>query len=85
MIRPGVQKPHWTAASSMNAFWIGESSPFGPFEAFYGHYALSICPHGQINTAVNGLSVYQYRTGSALSYLTALFHRSQPQAQTQSI
>ena len=28
MMMPGVQNPHWTAASSTKAFWMGESSPF---------------------------------------------------------
>ena len=30
MMAPGVQKPHWTAASSMKACWMSDSSPFGP-------------------------------------------------------
>ena len=29
IIMPGVQKPHWTAASSTKACWISESSPVG--------------------------------------------------------
>ena len=30
MMKPGVQKPHWTAVSSMNACWMSLSSPSGP-------------------------------------------------------
>ncbi len=29
MMMPGVQKPHWTAASSTKARWMGERPPSG--------------------------------------------------------
>ena len=28
--KPGMQKPHWMAVSSMNACWMSDSSPLGP-------------------------------------------------------
>ncbi len=34
--RPGVQKPHWTAPASMNACWIGASSPASPVRPSVG-------------------------------------------------
>ena len=30
MMKPGVQNPHWMAASSMKACWMSLSSPSGP-------------------------------------------------------
>ncbi len=41
MSMPEVQKPHWKAPSSRNAFWMGASLPFD-FQPFGGHYLRSL-------------------------------------------
>ena len=45
----------------------------------------SLCPHGQINTRIDGFSVHQNGAGTAFPNLTAAFHTGKTQAVSQGI
>ena len=78
MINPGVQKPHCTAPSSINASWILVSSPFFSRPSRVRMF-FSFRPDRQINTGVNSLPVYDHCTGAAFSYLASFFYGSESQ------
>ncbi len=73
-IKPGVQKPHWMAASSTKACWMSLSSPLGPSRPSSGADVLALGPYRQIDAGVEGLAVDEDGAGAALPHLAALFH-----------
>ena len=77
MINPGVQKPHCTAASSINACWMSESSPFGAEQALQRADLLAVRPDGKVNAGVETLPVDEHVACAALAYLAALLDRMQ--------
>ena len=85
MIKPGVQNPHWTAASSMKACWMSDISPFGPARPSRVRISPALGPHSQVNAGIEALAVDQDVAGSTLSYLTALLDAGKAEIISQDI
>ncbi len=82
---PGVQKPHWTAASSIKACWMGFQLPvFRPAGPTTVEDGFALGPGGKIDQEV-WPSIDETRCSAALAYLAAFFDACEPQAVSQGI
>ena len=48
--------------------------PLSALQALHRHDGLSVCPHREVDAAVNGLSVHKHGAGPALPDLASLLH-----------
>ena len=76
-MKPGVQKPHCTAVSSMKPAGHRTVPRWGQ-EALQGTDILAVRPDCQIDTAIEALPIDEHITRAALPHLAAFFHGGHP-------